>query len=113
MIDLAFQWAHEADPDALLFYNDFSAEATNAKSERVYDLVKGMVERNIPIDGVGMQFHVELGQMPPLDQVAENMKRLGELGLQVHITELDIRIPEPATPEMLEQQAQDYRADLR
>jgi endo-1,4-beta-xylanase len=108
-IDLAFQMAHEADPDALLFYNDFSAEAMNAKSDAVYNLVKDMKARGIPIDGVGMQFHVKLNGLPPLDQVAQNFKRLGDLGLQVHITELDIRIKGKPTPEQLEQQAQNYR----
>ena len=56
-IDLAFQLAHEADPDALLFYNDYNADDMGAKSNGVYALVKGMKERGIPIDGVGMQFH--------------------------------------------------------
>jgi len=108
-IDLAFQMAHEADPDALLFYNDYNADDMGPKSNGVYALVKGMKERGIPIDGVGMQFHVELNHLPKLDEVSQNMKRLGELGLQVHITELDIRIKGSPTPELLEQQAQNYR----
>ena len=108
-IDLAFQMAHEADPDALLFYNDYNADDMGAKSNGVYALVKGMKERGIPIDGVGMQFHIELNYLPKLDEVSQNMKRLGELGLQVHITELDIRIKGSPTPELLEQQAQNYR----
>jgi endo-1,4-beta-xylanase len=112
-IDLAFTWAHEADPNALLFYNDYGADDLNDKSDAVYNLVKGMKERGIPIDGVGMQFHYELGRIPDLEDVATNMQRLGELGLQVHITELDIRIHDPATPEQLEQQAQEYAALLK
>jgi endo-1,4-beta-xylanase len=108
-IDIAFQTAHEADPDALLFYNDYNAEDMYAKSNAVYQMVKGMKERGIPIDGVGMQFHVELNKLPDLDQVAQNIKRLGDLGLQVHITELDIRIKNPPTQEQLEQQAKNYR----
>jgi endo-1,4-beta-xylanase len=112
-IDLAFNLAHEADPSALLFYNDYGTEDMGGKSDGVYELVKGMKERDVPIDGVGMQFHFELGRMPNLDEVAENMKRLGELGLQVHITELDIRIPDPATAEQLDQQAQEYAALLK
>jgi endo-1,4-beta-xylanase len=108
-IDLAFQLAHEADPDALLFYNDYNADDIGVKSDGVYALVKSMKERGIPIDGVGMQFHVEVGHLPKLDEVSQNMKRLGELGLQVHITELDIRIQGTPTLELLEQQAQNYR----
>ncbi len=112
-IDLAFTLAHEADPNALLFYNDYDTEDMGGKSDGVYELVKGMKERGVPIDGVGMQFHFELGRMPNLEEVAANMQRLGELGLQVHITELDIRIPDPATPEQLEQQALEYAALLK
>jgi len=108
-IDLAFQTAHEADPEALLFYNDYGTEDMGPKSNGVYELVKGMQGRGIPIDGVGMQFHYEVNRLPNLDQVAQNMKRLGDLGLQVHITELDIRIQDPPTQEKLEQQAQNYR----
>jgi endo-1,4-beta-xylanase len=76
-IDIAFQTAHEADPDALLFYNDFNAEEMYAKSNAVYQMVKGMKERGIPIDGVGMQFHVELNKLPDLDQVAQNINGWG------------------------------------
>ena len=108
-LDLAFQWAHEADPDALLFYNDYGAESMNAKAGGVYDLVKGMKARGVPVDGVGLQFHLVLNAMPPLAEVAKNISRLGDLGVQVHITELDIRIPDPATPARLAQQAQEYR----
>jgi endo-1,4-beta-xylanase len=108
-IDIAFQTAHEADPDALLFYNDYNTEGMDGRSDTVYEMVKGMKERGIPIDGVGMQCHYELNQLPNLDHVAQNIKRLGELGLQVHITELDIRIKDTPTPDQLEQQAQNYR----
>jgi endo-1,4-beta-xylanase len=108
-LDLAFQWAHEADPDALLFYNDYSAEGMNTKSDAVYDLVKGMLERGVPIHGVGMQMHIALGQVPPADKFLENMDRLADLGLQVHITELDVRIRDDPDEETLVQQAEDYR----
>ena len=63
----------------------------NRKSDQVYALVKGMQERNIAIDGVGLQFHWSLDQHDSLLDVATNMKRLGDLGLLVHITELDIK----------------------
>jgi len=111
-IDLAFQWAHEADPDALLFYNDYDAEALNAKSDGVYDLVKGMQERGIPIDGVGMQFHIRTGMDQNLDTVAQNIQRLADLGLQVHITELDVTVPDDPTEEDLGAQAETYRKVL-
>ncbi|MBN1641636.1 MAG: endo-1,4-beta-xylanase [Anaerolineae bacterium] len=108
-IDLAFQWAHEADPDALLFYNDYGAEGLNRKSDAVYDLVKGMLARGVPVHGVGMQFHVAATTRLRAEDLAENVRRLGELGLQVHITELDVRIPIPPTETRLKAQAGVYR----
>ena len=57
-LDSAFTYARQADPDALLFYNDYSTETKNSKSDAVYNFVKSMKERNIPIDGVGFQCHL-------------------------------------------------------
>jgi len=89
---LAFQWAHAADPDAQLFLNESYAEGLNDKSQGVYALVSGMLEKGVPIDGVGMQMHLRLENPPVPEDVAENMQRLAELGLKVHITELDVRL---------------------
>jgi len=90
-IELAFQWAHETDPDVKLFYNDYSAEgAGSAKSDAVYNLVKGLKQKGVPIHGVGLQYHVSLQYSPSLTSVANNIQRLTDLGLEVHITELDI-----------------------
>ena len=89
---LAFQWAHAADPDAQLFLNESHAEGLNEKSQGVYALVSGMLEKGVPIDGVGMQMHLRLENPPVTEDVAENMQRLAELGLKVHITELDVRL---------------------
>ncbi len=107
-LDLAFQWAHEADPEALLFYNDYGGEGMNAKSDAIYELVRGMVERGVPIHGVGLQMHVSASSAPASDRVLENMNRLADLGLQVHITELDVRIQGDPTESKLERQARDY-----
>jgi endo-1,4-beta-xylanase len=108
-IDMAFRWAHEADPDALLFYNDYGGEGMNAKSEAIYDLVAGLRERGVPIDGVGLQMHVLSGQAPLPREVTENMDRLGGLDLQVHVTELDVRIEGEPSDEELETQARTYQ----
>ena len=112
-IDMAFKLAHEADPDAKLFYNDFDAEGSGPKSDAVYALVKGMKERGVPIDGVGFQSHFKLGQLPDAADVDANMKRLAALGLQVQVTELDIRINLPNTDEDLQDQASQYRGYLQ
>lgn len=108
-IDLAFHYAHQADPAALLFYNDYDAEGLNAKSDEVYRLVRNMKARGVPIHGVGFQCHWKFDDYPPLNDVVSNIARLAALGLEVHITELDLRIDKPVTPEKLERQAQAYR----
>ncbi|MBK9926937.1 MAG: endo-1,4-beta-xylanase [Anaerolineales bacterium] len=107
-IDMAFQFAHEADPKAKLFYNDYNNEDMGMKSNAVYDLVKGMVERGVPIDGVGLQMHLILESPPQTADVIENMKRLDDLGLEVNITELDVRMKVPASDADLSAQATVY-----
>lgn len=89
-IDLAFQWARTADPGARLFYNEYGAEGGGAKSEAVYQMLQSMKQRKIPVDGVGLQYHVSLGYAPNINDVVSNIKRLVALGLEVHITELDV-----------------------
>jgi endo-1,4-beta-xylanase len=108
-IDKAFAWAHAADPDALLFYNDYGAEGLNAKSDKVYELVKGMLDRGVPVHGVGLQMHLGIEDAPDPEDVRANMQRLGDLGLQVHITEMDVRLPDDPDPELYEKQAEVYR----
>lgn len=107
-IDQVFRWAHEADPGAKLFYNDFNAEGLGAKSDAVYELVKGMLERGVPIHGVGFQGHFNLEAPPVAAEVAANIERLAALGLEVQFTEVDVRIDEPVTSEKLEEQAGIY-----
>jgi endo-1,4-beta-xylanase len=93
-IDRAFQLAHAADPDALLFYNDYNAEGTSAKADAVFNLVQSMKMRGIPIDGVGLQMHIGTGTdgNRSADQIRQNMERLTALGLQVVYSELDVSL---------------------
>ena len=111
-IEMAFRWAHEADPDARLFYNDYNAEGMGGKSNAVYALVRDLLEKNVPIHGVGLQMHVSTQFAPPAADVAANIKRLGDLGLEVHVTEMDVRIPLPDTEVKLAQQADVYQTML-
>lgn len=91
-IEQAFRWAYEADPKALLFYNDDGAEGINPKSDAIYAMVKDFKQRGVPIDGVGLQMHItNLGE--DLSSVDANVARLGALGLQVQITEMDVAVP--------------------
>lgn len=108
-IDMAFHWAHEGDPDAKLFYNDYSADSLNRKSAAIYRLVRDMLRRGVPIHGVGLQMHVELSNPPKPCSVAANIRRFRKLGLDVHVTEMDVRIKEPVSSEDLKKQAQFYR----
>ena len=112
-IEIAFRAAREADPDALLFYNDYGAEMISPKADAVYDLVKDLKERGVPIDGVGMQMHTTLDDYVDQTSLQLNIKRIAELGLIVHITEMDVRIPDGSTPEQVEAQTKMYGDVLR
>jgi endo-1,4-beta-xylanase len=111
-IEQAFRLARQADPEALLFYNDFSAEGMNAKSDAIYAMARDFKTRGVPLDGIGLQMHLTK-KTPPMDSVEANIKRITELGLQVQITELDVRVPidesGAAAPADLEAQAKIYR----
>ncbi len=91
-IEMAFRWAHEADPQAHLFYNDYGGEDLGKKSDAIYALVKDLRQRDVPIHGIGLQMHISINNPPKPEAVAANIKRLGELGLEVQITEMDVRI---------------------
>lgn len=103
----ALRWAHEADPHAKLFLNDFNIEGIGPKSDGMYALVKSLKEQGVPIDGVGFETHLDLQfSLPP--EIKENFQRFAALGLQVDITEMDVRMFVPATPDQLAAQASVY-----
>ena len=87
-----FRWAHAADPDALLFYNDVEAEVMNTKSDAIYAMVKDFRRRGVPIDGVGFQMHLA-SLHPDVASIGENIGRFTTLGVKVHITEMDVSLP--------------------
>lgn len=100
--------ARAADPAAKLYINDYNVEGVNAKSTALYNLVKSLKEQGVPIDGVGLQAHLILGQVPSTFQ--QNIQRFADLGVDVAITELDIRMNLPSDSTKLAQQAADYKA---
>jgi endo-1,4-beta-xylanase len=110
-IEHALRWAHAADPKALLFYNDYSAEVVNKKSDAIFQMAQDFKVRGVPLDGIGMQMHIGL-KPGSLESMATNIKRITDLGLQVQITELDVKVPVDAsgaaTAESLEGQARVY-----
>jgi endo-1,4-beta-xylanase len=95
-IEQVFRWAHEADPRALLFYNEAEGEGLNAKSDAIYSMVKDFRRRGVPIDGVGLQMHI-LNLKVDAKSIATNIKRLVKLGVQVQITEMDVALPVDST----------------
>lgn len=112
-IELAFRWAHEADPDALLFYNDYGIEGVNEKSNAVYNFIRELLNKGVPIHGVGLQMHIGLEWYPDPSSIAENIRRFRELGLKVEITEMDVRIKLPASNDDLARQAEIYKNILK
>ncbi len=108
-IRLAFGWAHEADPQAKLFYNDYGGEALGPKSDAIYNLLRTLKARGTPIDGIGLESHFWAEDPPNFRSVVANLKRLAALGLEIHITEFDDAVRLPATAEKLQQQANVYR----
>jgi GH35 family endo-1,4-beta-xylanase/enterochelin esterase-like enzyme len=88
----AFQYAREADPNALLFYNDYSTVDPH-KRERIYNMVKKMKAAGVPIDGIGMQGHYNI-YFPTEELLDEAISRFKQIVKHIHVTELDIRVNE-------------------
>lgn len=84
----AFRYAHAADPDAVLFYNDFNIERDTAKLNGVLKMVEEMKQNDIPIHGIGFQMHLRMDI--PDSTIAQCLKKAAATGLQIHISELDI-----------------------
>lgn len=100
----AFRWAHAADPSAKLFYNDYGIESPGTKSDAVYAMVRGLLARGVPIDGVGFQTHVDTTAIAGF---AENLRRFAALGLDVELTETEVRLGD-SQPDPLHTQAVAY-----
>ncbi|NLY88180.1 MAG: endo-1,4-beta-xylanase [Firmicutes bacterium] len=86
----AFIFAHQADPEAKLFYNDYSA-TDPVKSTRIYRLLKDLLDQGVPVHGVGIQGHWDINH-PPTYQVEAAIRKYASLGLEVQITEFDISV---------------------
>lgn len=86
----AFKWAHEADPSAELYYNDYNIDANDNKRATAIELVKYLRENGAPIHGIGLQGHYNFNS-PTAAKIDETIGMFTALGLKVHITELDVR----------------------
>ncbi|KAL0575833.1 hypothetical protein V5O48_006141 [Marasmius crinis-equi] len=119
----ALTYAREADPQPKLYINEYGIEGVNFKSDALFEVVKSFKKdgdtltskvvflflinsAGVPLDGVGFQCHLRLGQVPP--DLQQNLQRFADLDLDVAITELDINLGGPANETALAQQAQDY-----
>jgi GH35 family endo-1,4-beta-xylanase/peptidoglycan/xylan/chitin deacetylase (PgdA/CDA1 family) len=114
-IRIALKTARSLAPGATLYINDFGIEGMNEKSDRMFELVSRLLQEGIPLDGVGLESHFVIGsdelfgRMPPVDDVIDNMNRLGALGLEISITEADFSIRnEQVSPATLARQAEEY-----
>ncbi len=85
-----FQWAHEADPDAILVYNDYNTE-NPGKRDRIYTMVKGLLDAGVPVHAIGMQRHDEIGN-PTEEMLRATIDKFASLGLELQVTELDVSI---------------------
>jgi endo-1,4-beta-xylanase len=123
-ISKAFEYAHAADPNAALFYNDYNTENPK-KREKIYQMVKKMKEAGIPINGVGLQGHWSINN-PSQEELEKSIQMFSSLGLQVQVTELDVSVyagrqggqltqgqrrdsVNPFTPEMEQLQREKYK----
>lgn len=119
-IDLAFEYADEAfndeyaapgtDRPVTLFINDYNTEQSG-KQARYYDLVNRLIARDVPIDGVGHQFHVNLAM--PVQALEDAIVRFQDIGLVQVVTELDVTTGTPVTQALLVEQGYYYRDAFR
>lgn len=113
-IELAFRYAHEADPDALLFYNDYGHEYSHARRYTVYHLTDSLARKGVPIHGIGLQMHTSINRS--VNDLRYAIMAAGSTGLKIHVSELDVGVnPEKKadavfTEELALKQQESYKA---
>jgi endo-1,4-beta-xylanase len=110
-VAIALKAARAADPDARLYINDYGVETAGPKMRALFDLVASLKRDGVPIDGVGLQSHFVAGAAPA--DLGAVMAEFAALGVDVAVTELDLRIRLPADKPALEAQAADYASVVR
>ena len=90
-VEKCFKWAREADPEVKLFYNDYNLESYPEKIQKVQKMIKNFQDKNIPIDGIGFQMHID--HLNPKREIIENnLKKIIDSGLLIHFSEIDITV---------------------
>ena len=107
-IENAFIRARAADPSAKLIYNDYNLEATGSKSNGAYNMLKDLKSRGIPVDGIGFQMHLDIQYAFDYNDFANNLQRFADLGLEIYITEMDVRVSSNPSSSELQTQATYY-----
>lgn len=114
-VDQAFKYTARVSSKIKLFYNDYNA-VDSGKRDRIFTMLKNMKERGVPLDGMGIQGHWNIN-WPSLEDIKKAIEKYASLGLDIHITELDMsmfefgdkrKLKEP-TAEMLDKQYHRYR----
>lgn len=90
--------------------NDYNIETAGAKATAMLNLVKELQAANVPIDGIGMESHLIVGEVPAAASFISNWEQFTALGIEIAVTELDIRMTLPATAALLAQQQTDYNS---
>ena len=90
-IALALRWAHEADPTAKLFINDYGIDWPGPKEAAMLQLASRLQSEGVPLDGIGMEEHLDLTYPPTEQEVEQGMSGYAALGLDVQVTEMDVR----------------------
>nr|QPG43057.1 xylanase [Aspergillus sulphureus] len=108
-LPIAFAAAAAADPDVKLYYNDYNIEWGGNKAAGAVRIVKLIQSYGVKIDGVGLQGHFTVGNIPGKNDLASTLKTYTVLGVEVAYTEVDVRMETPATDAKLAQQSIDYQ----
>jgi len=89
-VEMSFRYAHEADPKAVLFYNDYNTEQPK-KREKIYKMLKGLLAKGVPIHGIGLQGHWSINN-PSRSELEKSISLFSSLGLKIQVTELDVSV---------------------
>lgn len=111
LLDSAFIWAHKVDPKAILYLNDYNVVAAG-ETDRYYTVIKGMLDRKVPIMGIGAQCHFGARPIEP-GLIKERLDKLASLGLPIKITELDVGTWDNGLHVSEEEQANLYEKAIR